>query len=139
VLDFQVEVVKIEEPLPDGYQFAWTDDAKVPKSEEEAFNLIDEDNDGAVDLPEVCAFFSPCQKKAEIVRYMFVSAKHRGFLTVESQLMCLSNSVVTPPTFPGCHPLFLPSRWFLSPPYPEKLDNNVWVHVDVHTYILINS
>lgn len=64
MLDFQVEVVKIEEPLPDGYQFAWTDDAKVPKSEKEAFNLIDEDNDGAVDLPEVCAFFSPCQKKS---------------------------------------------------------------------------
>lgn len=120
MLDFQVEVVKIEEPLPDGYQFAWTDDAKVPKSEEEAFNLIDEDNDGAVDLPEVCAFFSPCQKKAEIVRYMFVFAKHRGFLTVESQLMCLSNSVVTPPLFLAVTPSSCLPGGFLVPHIPKN-------------------
>lgn len=51
VLNFTVFLHKIEEPLPEGYQFMWVDE--TPESEEEVFEAIDEDEDGLLTLSEV--------------------------------------------------------------------------------------
>nr|CAB3246479.1 peptidyl-prolyl cis-trans isomerase FKBP9 [Phallusia mammillata] len=54
VLNFTINLHKIEAPLPDGFQLYWVEDP--PESEEELFETIDENEDGFLTLSEFTSF-----------------------------------------------------------------------------------